>query len=122
MTAIRYVNVASKSIKPSLYKQASQIVNREEKQELRKKIHQKYQQLLYDSQMQKADLKIILKIKKLRNSLPSAHSMGVAALNHTITGILDDYIKQKKYHLKSLKEIEDYIKTKEWPRFLLSEV
>ena len=129
MTVIRSVNVASKSTKPSLYNKAIHIVNQEEKQEIQEKIHQKYQQLLYKSQMQRVDQKTILKIRKIAQHLPSAHSMGVAAhsmgvaaLNHTIRGVLDDYIQKKKYHPTTLKEIERYTKTREWPKSMLTEV
>jgi ABC-type lipopolysaccharide export system ATPase subunit len=109
-------------IKLLLHQQAKQNVIKREKHELKREVEQEYKQLLYDSQFQKADQKTILKIKKIAQHLPSAHSMGIAALNHTIDGILDDYIKQKKYHPKSLKEIEEYTQTGEWPKFLLSEV
>ena len=110
------------AIKAGLYQQARKNVHDRKEQTVREEITKEYQRLLYNSQMLKVDKETLFKIKKLKTSLPSAHSMGGAAMRHHILGILDDYIKSKKYHPTTLKEIENYTRTGEWPDFLLQEV
>lgn len=112
-----------KSIISSLYQQAVRNIRGREKQEQLKKIQQEYQRLLYSSQMRKADGTTISRIRKIENSLPSSRSLRGAFENSDfLRDILGDYIKMRKYHPKTLKEIELYTKTGKWPKSLLQEV
>ena len=112
---------ASKSIKLSLHQQAIQIVQKREKQESRKEIAREYRRLLYQSQMRKTDEKTIIRIKKVGTRLPPMCSMGGNIINNHVSNTLKDYVQKRKYHPRTLKEIEEYTKTGKWPASMMGE-
>ena len=83
---------------------------------------EEHEQLLYESMMQPADREVIKKIKAIRADLPAAHSMGKAALNNHLRSTLDTYVTERRYHPLTLREIEKYVKTGQWPESLMQEV
>ena len=110
-----------KPIKLSLHQRAVQTVNNREKRELQREISREYRRLLYQSQMKKANKNTISKIKHLETHPPSVGSMGESYVWRHVSNTLKDYVQKRKYHPRTLKEIEEYTKTGKWPASMMGE-
>ena len=94
-------------INKSLYKKAIEMVEEYRREEFKDEIMEVYEELLYESQIRKANKNTLIKLKKLYEAGKNYNIKGIgdAYKTHDYMDDLKSWIRKKVYHPLKVKEI-----------------